>query len=207
MVGQFQTGKKFLIVNAKKQALLKFLGDLVIRSHSQSSIVTSSDELYLAGLFSDPSTTKNFTPSKVNDCPDLFSNHEEANTRMLLHAIHANTRFGDMNVKGRIIIKSPDTDVLFLCIHFFPSMRNTKELWFKTGTVTRTKDGRRYLPVHDICHIHALTGCDTTCSFFGIGKKTVLKTLKDNIDEFADLSKLCLLDSETSIDVSRNCVA
>ena len=101
MVGQFQTGKKFLIVNAKKQALLKFLGDLVIRSHSQSSIVTSSDELYLAGLFSDPSTTKNFTPSKVSDCPDLFSNHEEADTRMILHAIHADARFGDMNVKGR----------------------------------------------------------------------------------------------------------
>jgi hypothetical protein len=50
------------------------------------------------GLFSDPSTTKNFTPSKVSDCPDLFSNHEEADTRMLLHAIHADTRFGDMNV-------------------------------------------------------------------------------------------------------------
>jgi hypothetical protein len=48
----------------------------------------------------------------------------------------------ERNVKGRIIIKSPDTDVLLLCIHFFPSMRNTKELWFKTGTVTRTKDGR-----------------------------------------------------------------
>ncbi len=180
--------KKFLGVNANKQALLKFLGDFLIRSHSQSSIVTSSDdELYLAGLFSDPSTTKNFTPSKVSDCPDLLSNHEEANIRMLLHAIHADTRFGDMNVKGRIIIKSPDTAVLLLCIHFFPSMRNTKELWFKTGTVTRTKDGRRYLPVHDICHIqgplvckllpavHALTGCDTTSSFFGIGKKTVLK--------------------------------
>jgi hypothetical protein len=56
--------KKFLGVNANKQALLKFLGDFVIRSYSQSSIVTSSDdELYLAGLFSDPSTTKNFTPS------------------------------------------------------------------------------------------------------------------------------------------------
>jgi hypothetical protein len=34
----------------------------------------------------------------------------------------------------------------------------------------------------------------------------VLKTLKVNIDEFADLNKLCLLDSETSIDVSRNFV-
>jgi hypothetical protein len=39
-------------------------------------------------------------------------------------------------------------DVLLLCIHFFPSMRNTKELWFKTGTVTRTKDGRRYLRIN-----------------------------------------------------------
>jgi hypothetical protein len=38
---------------------------------------------------------------QLKDRPDLFSNHEEANTRMLLHAIHADTRFGDMNVKGR----------------------------------------------------------------------------------------------------------
>ena len=210
--------KMFLGVNANKQALLKFLCHFLIRSHSQSSIVTSSDdELYLAGLFSDPSTTKNCMPSKVGDCPDLLSNHEEADTRMLLHAIHADARFGDMNVKGRIIIKSSDTDDLHLCIHFFPSIRNTKEL--KTGTVTRTKDGRRYLLVHDICHIqgplvcklllavHALTGCETTSSPFRIGKKTVLKTLKVNIDEFADLNKLCLLDSETSIDVSRNFVA
>jgi hypothetical protein len=57
------------------------LAIFLIRSHSQSSIVTSSDdELYLAGLYSDPSTTKNFMPSKVNDCPDLFSHHEEADT-------------------------------------------------------------------------------------------------------------------------------
>jgi hypothetical protein len=35
----------------------------------------------------------------------------------------------------------------------------------------------------------------------------VLKTLLDNSDEFADLNKLCLLDTETSIDVSRNFVA
>ena len=35
----------------------------------------------------------------------------------------------------------------------------------------------------------------------------MLKTLKNNIDEFADLNKLCLFDSETSIDVSRYFVA
>jgi hypothetical protein len=70
---------------------------------------------------------------------------------MLLHAMHADKEFGRKNTKGRIIVKSPDTDVFVLCVHFFPSMSNTKELWFQTGTITRTKDCRRYLPVHDIC--------------------------------------------------------
>jgi hypothetical protein len=67
---------------------------------------------------------KDLVITKVSDCPDLFSNHEEPDTRMLLHAIHADARFGDMNVKGRIIIKSSDTDVLLLCIHFFPSLKH-----------------------------------------------------------------------------------
>jgi hypothetical protein len=61
--------KKFLGVNANKQALLKFLGDFVIRSHSQSSIVTSSDdELYLAGLFSDPSTMYQYRRRAIKGC-------------------------------------------------------------------------------------------------------------------------------------------
>jgi hypothetical protein len=43
---------------------------------------------------------------------------------MLLHAIHADTRFGDMNVKGRIIFKSSDTDVLLARFSFlFQKMR------------------------------------------------------------------------------------
>jgi hypothetical protein len=61
---------------------------------------------------------------------ELVGIYSKKDTCMRLHAIQVD---GDMNVKGRIIIKSPDTDVLLLCIHFFPSMRNTKELWFKTG--------------------------------------------------------------------------
>jgi hypothetical protein len=33
----------------------------------------------------------------------------------------------------------------------FDIMSNIKELWFQTGTITRIKDCRRYVPVHDIC--------------------------------------------------------
>jgi hypothetical protein len=56
--------------------------------------------------------------------------------------------------------------------------------------------------VHDItlaigplvCNIlpaaHALTGCDTTSSFFGIGKKTVYKTSIQNPQKFQNLLSL-----------------
>jgi hypothetical protein len=69
----------------------------------------------------------------VSSCADLYCSHEEADTRMVLHAMHADKEFGRKNTKGRILVKSPDTDVFVLCLHFFPSMSNTKELWFQTG--------------------------------------------------------------------------
>jgi hypothetical protein len=47
---------------------------------------------------------------------------------MLLHAIHADKVFAESCVKGRIIIKSPDTDVLILCVHYFSKLQHTQEL-------------------------------------------------------------------------------
>ena len=85
--------------------------------------------------------------------------------------------------KSSIVVKSPDTDVLVLLIHYFPQMTSTCEVWFQTGMVANIKDCRRYIPVHELCKslysvvyntlpaTHAVTGCDTTSSFFGIGNK------------------------------------
>ena len=42
-------------------------------------------------------------------CGALESNHEEADTRLLLHAKHA------MNTNDAVTIRSPDTDVFILC--------------------------------------------------------------------------------------------
>jgi hypothetical protein len=47
------------------------------------------------------------------------------------------------NVQGRIVVKSPDTDVLVLMVNYFPKMKNTSEFWFQTGLITSTKDCRR----------------------------------------------------------------
>ena len=56
-----------------------------------------------------------------------------------------------------------------------------------------------FIPVHSICCIlnpvlcnilptaHAITGCDSTSSLFGIDKQTVFKVLKDSPENFKDL--------------------
>jgi hypothetical protein len=50
---------------------------------------------------------------------------------MLLHAIHADKVFAESGVKSRIIIKSPDTDVLILCVHYFSKLQHTQRcVWF-----------------------------------------------------------------------------
>ena len=44
----------------------------------------------------------------------------------------------------------PDTDVLVLMVHYFSRMSNTSDLWFRSGTITALKDGRRYISVDDM---------------------------------------------------------
>ena len=56
---------------------------------------------------------------------DLFSIQEETDTIIILHALYADEQFGKSSVKGRIIIKCSDTDVLVLCVHYYLRMQNT----------------------------------------------------------------------------------
>jgi hypothetical protein len=59
-------------------------------------------------------------------------------------------------------------------------MTNTSELWVQMGNVSSVKDGRRFLPIHELCSSlsditcrvlpgsHALSGCNTTSSLSGM---------------------------------------
>ncbi|KAK4881851.1 hypothetical protein RN001_005170 [Aquatica leii] len=103
---------------------------------------------------------------KVKSPELLVSNHEEADTRILLHVLSA-------KVSGyrRCIVDCNDTDVLVLLLHFRKHL--TQEVWMKTGK----SDSLRYIPVHKINladsliknlpAFHAFTGCDTTSQFTG----------------------------------------
>ena len=95
--------------------------------------------------------------------------HEEADTRMLLHAI-------DSASKGypRIILRTVDTDVLDLAVSTAVSLEDT-ESWVAFGTGKHL----RHIPAHDIAKelgyekalslpmFRAFTGCDTVLA----GKK------------------------------------
>jgi hypothetical protein len=153
--------------------IIRFLGDYIVKHISQNSSLQEGQSLYLAGLFSNAETVKMLNQNGMLDCSCLASTQEEADTRIILHALHSDKLYQENNVQGRIVVKSPDTDVLVLLVHYFPNMKNTSELWFQTRLITSTKDCRRYIPVHELCKSlssvvceimpadHALTGCDT----------------------------------------------
>ena len=187
---------------ANKAALAVFLSEYASRHAPQHCQISSYPErrLYLAGGFKDGLLTRCVTSTGTQDVPRLFSSHEEADTRLLLHAWDANNSFAS---PGRIIIKTPDTDVVVLAVCYYPKLKNTNELWVETGRVTGCTDLWRYIPIHTICDslgtafckiipaVHALTGCDSVSALHGIGKKTVMKVLLERAAEaFKDLSTL-----------------
>lgn len=107
---------------------------------------------------------------------ELSSNHEEADTRLILHAMNA-YREG----YARLVVKCRDTDVFLLLIHHLVQL--PVKMWMVSGTSNKIKGYASHLvaqqlPVSvrlNILGFHALTGCDTTSSFSGISKKTCWK--------------------------------
>ena len=115
--------KKFLSCGENKESLLSFLCEhwRSCNSSQLSSIstmyVTAKERCY--ALY--PGATPNDGVTS-NEVFSLRSNHEEADTRLLLHANHVAKTY------DKVIIKSPDTDVLILAIAMQPQMQ--KEIFF-----------------------------------------------------------------------------
>ena len=92
---------------------------------------------------------------------ELHATHQEADTRMLLHAKHAAEYYNDVN------LVADDTEILIICLAF--STNIPCDLYMQSGT----KFWQRY------------TGCDTISSFSGQGKLGAL-TLVINNHKFRD---------------------
>jgi len=107
----------------------------------------------------------------VCEVEDLKCTHEEADTRMILHAGHCGT-----TGSNAVVVVSEDTDVFVLCVSF--SSQVPCSLYVKCGSKTRTQyfDVTKAIQMlgADKCKalpgLHAYTGCDTVSAFAGKGK-------------------------------------
>ena len=117
-----------------------------------------------------------------HEVQELRSSHEEADTRIILHMLHADHNEGSET----IVVRSPDTDVFMLLIKYASRMK--KNLIMDTGHSNK----RRLIDVKSIAQelgqdlssallsLHAFTGCDTTSAFVRKGKLVPMRTLRSN---------------------------
>ena len=194
--------RQFIDHPENKQDLEHFLSKELIR---QAKLTGTERTIVTSGGYPDRTVVES---SQEMDISSLRCNHDEADTRMVLHAKSASYLGFE-----RIIIISRDTDVLALLVHFAGDL--SKEIWMQTGTSRHKK----FVAVHSIdidpilrhnlLGFHAISGCDTVSQFCGIGKATAWKTfikygcLLDglgrgvlNVEELADCERfVCRLYS------------
>lgn len=135
----------------------------------------------------------------------LHSNQEEADTRIILHVLHIAGTEKEIDV-NTIIVRSPDTDVLLLLIHFSLDIQ-THSIYFDTGTGNK----RRLISIKAVVEkigvqfskallgFHAFTGCDTTSAFMRKGKVRPFKLLQKRetfIDTFIRLGESDVLSND-----------
>ncbi|KAK6169757.1 hypothetical protein SNE40_020746 [Patella caerulea] len=159
--------QSFLHVNTNKEELFKFLSQVLVQEYVQEN----GKELYVTEIDHVQSIPEKEDLLGISPC-----NHEEADTRILLHAAHA-ARNGHV----KILIRTVDTDVVVLAVMISSAiLQANTELWIAFGTGKHF----RYLAAHEMSSslgpeksralpmFHALTGCDTVSSFARHGKKS-----------------------------------
>ena len=115
----------------------------------------------------------------ATDLRHLKSTHEEADTGLVLYAVHSQFH--------TVVVSSRDTDVLLLLVSHFQGMQ-CQHLWMKSGTSKK----RRYIPIGAVFNklpsgsassllaFHALTGCDTTSYIANHTNRSSWKIFKEH---------------------------
>ena len=169
----------FLSLADHKADLAHFLSDELC-SHAPVD-----KEIVFAGGFIDELEVKSSTCTI--DLGPLKSTHEEADTRLVLHAVHSQFH--------TVFVSSRDTDVLLLLASHFQRME-CQHLWMKSGTSKK----RRHIPIDAVFNklpsgyassllaFHALPGCDTTSYIANHTKRSSWKIFKEHHGLLKNLS-------------------
>ena len=172
----------FLCVDDNKEELFPYLSQVssAWRSDSNKEIVVTDGIEVLVSPVRDTTLL----------APCL---HEEADTRMFVHAADAASRR-----HKKMIVRTVDTDVVVLAVSVFEQL-GIDELWLDFGVGKH----RKYIASHLVAQaigrrkskclpfFHALTGCDTTSSFLGHGKRSAWETWVSFPEVSESFEQLC----------------
>lgn len=177
--------KRFLSSGKNKQALQVFLAE---------NLAQTPGDLELTVVVALTSSVQRLQllpnkPTAVSQLPDLTSDHEEADTRLVLHANHCAT----VDKYEKVVIWSPDTDVAVIATEHSPSI--SAEILFATGTgkhqrlINLSTIATALGPIaNHLTAMHAITGCDTTSCFHGKGKKSLFNIIKKHPEHLETLA-------------------
>jgi len=192
----------FLKSAANKAGLAAFISDYVCTNGSE--LLPAGKSVILAGGFKEGELVREVNEDGVSDIHDLKCTHEEADTRLLLHAVNLSTHH------SRIILRCDDTDVLVVLLYYWSRGMLSSEVFMHCGHSGKDISRERYIPVHeiartlgqDVCNVlpavHALSGCDSTSSMYRMGKKTAYSVLMENAEALQGLGNLQDEESFTS---------
>ncbi|KAK3737278.1 hypothetical protein QZH41_007347 [Actinostola sp. cb2023] len=190
---------QFLRVDANKRELFRLLAECAasLDLEIEQQVITTHDDQVLCN------------PARDDISSMAPCTHEEADTRMLLHAADA-----VQQGHHKILIRTVDTDVLVLAVAIVQHLQQQEqrlELWLAFGTGLHL----HYLAVHEISRslglemsealpvFHAFTGCDTVSCFGGRGKKTALAAWKS----YPEVTNAFLSLAHSPTEVSLECMA
>jgi hypothetical protein len=175
--------------------LAAFVSNYIVQAGQ--SRLTDGMSIILAGGFEDGEMVKLVQASQVLPVPTLFSSHEEADTRMVLHGIELAKNH------SRLIFQCDDTDVMVLLTYYTSKGMLGSNVQMLVGHSGK----QRYVSINqvsdnlgaDICQslpaCHALTGCDSTSSLYKIGKVKAFNKLEKMSGDLKELKNLGLSDS------------
>ncbi|CAF1007322.1 unnamed protein product, partial [Didymodactylos carnosus] len=175
------------------------LAAAIVKCWSEQTLVEclpDNKSLVVGGPDKNAITLKKNSPASY--LIELESNQVEADTRMMLHI---NQMMGN-NDYDSIVVKSIDTDVVFLCIYYaslikismlfvdYSLPQTDKQRYINCTTIQKELIEKYRILPQILLNVYTLSGCDT-CSFVrNISKTTFLQTLFNNNGQYNDLDRL-----------------
>ena len=168
----------FLKNGENKNRMIELMTTVIEQQSSNVLALLQSEEI----LISTDNRCVKITAEKSETVDELVSNHEEADTKVVLHCMHAHKRQPEQNV----IIRSPSGDTDIIVIMLGKIIEKKSQTFIDSGNGLHRKG--LWLSNVDMCEdtklsligFHAFTGNDYISCFFRKSKAMCWKIIEKN---------------------------